>query len=412
MTKEKTQESIVSIIVQPVVVGEPRDKSQPVPLVAAKTTAQAVVVVEVVVAPSASPPASKKQKQRRRSQRNTHRLRLPHRATLANRRLDQIFFQNDTDDKDSDASSESSAAASSSSSLARSETKSEQPTRTVVFVVHHLKLQRIHHSPHIYIINNFLTLSELTHFRAHIAKGRFERSYIDKVNGNVMKQRSILATATDNCDDDDEEDTNAGSSGSSSSATTTRTTALDSSSEVVVGYNTALDDAHRTSTFLAFSKQHDSKIAAIEQRAADVLGTTSIHIEALQLVRYLPGQFFGVHHDLGEYDESTGVVGLPPKSYLSKRRLVTLFCYLNDLDPSAGGATCFPQATNTTTTNNSQNEKNDPNPLRITPVAGRAVLFSNVNRHGLPDPRTVHAGEPVLQPGTVKYGVNIWLCEE
>jgi prolyl 4-hydroxylase len=152
------------------------------------------------------------------------------------------------------------------------------------------------------------------------------------------------------------------------------------------------DTQHRTSTFLSFSKRQDSRTAAIEQRAADLLGSwTSQSVEPLQLVRYLPGQFFCVHHDMGDLDDD-GSVALPNKTPFSKRRLVTIFCYMNAVDE--GGSTYFPACGD----------------LRVAPLAGRAVVFANVKSDGLPDPRTVHAGEPVVKG--IKYGLNIWLCEE
>ena len=100
------------------------------------------------------------------------------------------------------------------------------------------------------------------------------------------------------------------------------------------------DTQHRTSTFLSFSKRQDTRTAAIEQRAADLLGSwTSQSVEPLQLVKYLPGQFFGVHHDMGDLDDD-GSVALPNKTLYSKRRLVTIFCYMNAVEE--GGATYFP----------------------------------------------------------------------
>jgi prolyl 4-hydroxylase len=152
------------------------------------------------------------------------------------------------------------------------------------------------------------------------------------------------------------------------------------------------DTQHRTSTFLSFSKRQDSRTAAIEHRAADLLGCwTSQSVEPLQLVKYLKGQFFGVHHDMGDLDDD-GCVALPQKCPYSKRRLITIFCYMNAVD--AGGSTYFPACGD----------------LRVEPRPGRAVLFANVKSDGLPDPRTIHAGEPVEKG--IKYGLNIWLCEE
>ena len=200
--------------------------------------------------------------------------------------------------------------------------------------------------------------------------------------------------------------------------------------------NVVYDNQHRTSTFVRFPKNHDAKIRTIEQRAADLLGYySSVNaVECLQLVRYKPGQFFGVHHDLGEYNEEQKRVKLPPRIWYAKRRLVTLFCYLNSVGDDftnvtrentnnaetnlTGGATYFPSA----------------HQLRVQPQAGRAVLFCNVLENGQPDVRTIHAGEPVIKrpmplndaqritsaqramPPVVnqdeaKYGLNIWLLE-
>jgi prolyl 4-hydroxylase len=171
--------------------------------------------------------------------------------------------------------------------------------------------------------------------------------------------------------------------------------ATSSSSDGTSPTATEYDSTNRTSTFVSFQKNHDRHIAAIERRAAALLGcwSSSVSVEPIQLVRYLPRQFFGVHHDLGAYDPDTGAVHLPPRQIWCKRRLVTLFCYLNAVPQ--GGATHFPACASD---------------LRVQPHPGRAVLFANILPSGLPDPRTIHAGEPVLV-GT-KYGLNIWICEE
>ncbi|GAX09747.1 hypothetical protein FisN_19Lh216 [Fistulifera solaris] len=200
--------------------------------------------------------------------------------------------------------------------------------------------EKVHAEPNIYVLENFLTTKEISHLMEFVATKRFQRSFVDGEN-NIS----------------------------------------------------SIDRSHRTSTFLSFAKQHDKTIATIEQRAADLLGTQTRALEGLQLVRYEQGQFFGVHHDLGIYDEEEDTVALPPKTTWSPRRLVTLFCYLNDC--SEGGATVFPKAQ-----------------LRVQPAAGNAVLFSNVMSGGMPDVRTLHAGEPPTSPQCVKYGLNIWFCEE
>lgn len=50
--------------------------------------------------------------------------------------------------------------------------------------------------------------------------------------------------------------------------------------------------------------------------------------------------------------------------------------------------------------------------MQATPESGTALIFTNVtrNRHNqlVADTRTVHAAEPPVGEGVVKYGVNIW----
>ncbi|CAB9525214.1 prolyl 4-hydroxylase [Seminavis robusta] len=290
----------------------------------------------------------------RRSVRDTNKIELsPNRmGTLQCRRLQELFLEEDDDDDDSATDSNR------------------------VRQVEKFRLERVFCAPQIYVVDNFLSASELEYFYSYIERMQesFERSFVD-------------ASSTS---------------------------------------DTVLDDSHRTSTFVGIPKQENKTISTIESRAANLLGCYSTEtVEPLQLVRYKVGEFFGVHHDTGDYNEETGQVALPPKTVLAKRRIVTIFCYLNTLPEKAGGATMFPQCGD----------------LRVQPKAGRAVLFPNITAEGLPDPRTVHAGEAVKKMpkkpnkssgkaeeskkkkrkttnsrffskrNPVKYGLNIWLTE-
>ena len=226
---------------------------------------------------------------------------------------------------------------------------------------------RKHNDPPIYVIDDFLTHSELEYFDSRVKELKFERSFVDNMALEEMRG------ANDSADN----------GGSYSSKKRQR--------------RAILDTTHRTSRFFGFKKQQDAKIASLERRIAGLLGCWVHQIEPLQLVRYLPGEFFNVHHDMGDLLDDDEVK-LPKKHIMLKRRVLTLFFYLNTLSEDQGGCTYFPKCGN----------------LRVQPKRGRVVIWSNVTADGLPDPRTIHAGEPVIsdQQDFAKYGLNLWICEE
>lgn len=290
----------------------------------------------------------------------------------------------------------------------------EQPTTSIRigrFVLH-----RVHASPNVYVIDNFLTAPELRYL-LHMAtrhERQYQRSYVDATTCTETLSNNNPNEDSKNCRNPQVKDDT-------------------ETSEPVESCSSRYDKSHRTSTFVSFAPHQDAKCSAIEDKAAKLLACWSSAngaVEPLQLVRYRKGQFFGVHHDLGDYHAELGTVALPPPCAVlgarnRRRRMVTLFCYLNKV-PS-GGATYFPalrgtnqrQRLNSCTFKPNDNgnvdshEDNTPphaeEGLRIEPMPGRAVLFANIVASGQPDPRTIHAGEPVLDG--VKYGLNIWICE-
>jgi hypothetical protein len=364
---------------------------------------------------------------------------LPPTHNLHSRRIHHLFFSDDNEVEDK-----------------KSEVTDLPVPKEIKFGT--VRLQPVYKSPNIYIIDQFLSSNEIQHLFSHfISKYKFQRSYVDESG-------SDSGVKIHDCEYD-QADTKSKQSQQSYTS------------------------SYRTSSFLPLNKQHDAKIASIEQKVATLFCCSSKQIEALQLVRYNgPNQFFHVHHDLGIYDESTGAVELPPKSIWYRRRIVTIFCYLNAIPTQCGGATYFPYCTNhrpqihvsnvskpshlnkvdtecdistarsndhadlvmkriqyyANVNDNAHSDGDaidscttvecDGDGLRIYPVAGRALIFSNVLSSGLPDPRTIHAGEPLKLSTTVvdkqsqcsvdistvpcknkdhdsKYGLNIWICE-
>lgn len=203
-------------------------------------------------------------------------------------------------------------------------------------------LSRVHRNPDIYIIPRFLSTQEL--------------DYLVGVIGDTTRNQGWQESFV--FDDDDIQ----------------------------------FDKDHRSSKFHAFESRQNKRVAMIESKVCDFLSCDHDAIEPLQLVRYVKGEKFGVHHDMGTYNEETDTVELPYKSTLAKRRILTIFCYLNDV-PNGGGYTHFPACDG----------------LRIRPKAGQAVVFSNVTKEGLPDKRTIHEGDEVT--AGEKYGLNIWVTE-
>jgi prolyl 4-hydroxylase len=147
----------------------------------------------------------------------------------------------------------------------------------------------------------------------------------------------------------------------------------------------------RSSSSLGFTTNQDTTITTLTLKLANLLTCQPNQVEPLQVVRYLPSQAYGPHHDMGDID-GDGRVILPGTHDGCKRRLVTVFIYLNDIEKDAGGCTHFPSSG-----------------LRITPKRGMAVVWSNINEQLRPDNRTIHEGEPVTSG--IKYGLNAWIIE-
>jgi prolyl 4-hydroxylase len=115
-------------------------------------------------------------------------------------------------------------------------------------------------------------------------------------------------------------------------------------------------------------------------RAAELTGRDPNTFEEPQIVRYKTGQRFTWH-----YDEV-------PAVHLANggQRRATLLVYLNDV--SAGGGTAFRDLG-----------------VTVTPKQGRALLFFPSDVDGVPDDRTLHAGEAPREG--LKYIAQMWLHE-
>jgi prolyl 4-hydroxylase len=115
------------------------------------------------------------------------------------------------------------------------------------------------------------------------------------------------------------------------------------------------------------------EVEPILAKAEKFLGIPRSRFEShLQVVRYKPGQEYEDHYDS---DDETPV---------EKRRTDTLLMYLNDVE--SGGHTSFPKVQ-----------------VEVTPRAGRAVHWKNVDEVGEVLPCALHGGLPVLSG-------EKWIC--
>jgi prolyl 4-hydroxylase len=122
-------------------------------------------------------------------------------------------------------------------------------------------------------------------------------------------------------------------------------------------------DPIRTSHGAAFvPHEEDLVVQAINRRLADASDTEAGNAEALYVMRYTPGQQYRPHMD-----------ALPG---LKNQREWTAIAYLNDA--FEGGATAFPKLG-----------------LSLRLGTGDVLLFCNSDSSQQPDPRMLHAGEPV-----------------
>lgn len=110
--------------------------------------------------------------------------------------------------------------------------------------------------------------------------------------------------------------------------------------------------------------------------------------EAIQVVRYEPGQEFKPHLDAFD-DSAAGRQAI--NQYNGRQRTATILIYLSG--PEAGGETVFPELG-----------------LRIAPIPRAALFWRNLRSDGAIDPRMLHGGAPVKSG--VKYAANLWLRGE
>lgn len=128
-------------------------------------------------------------------------------------------------------------------------------------------------------------------------------------------------------------------------------------------------------------------VSTIEDRIAAILPYPKEYGEDLQVVRYLPGQYYKPHYDYFNPDYP----GMQDTLEKYGQRVLTVLMYLNE--PDEGGETVFPQLM-----------------LTIKPKRGTALLFYNAFSDGTLNTNTQHGGSPVIRGE--KWIANKWIREK
>ena len=146
--------------------------------------------------------------------------------------------------------------------------------------------------------------------------------------------------------------------------------------------------AARSGSNCWISYDSDPSINAIGVRIANYVGLPLANAEAIQVIHYDSEQEYRAHFDA--YDLSSAKGQRCCKH--GGQRLVTALVYLNTV--KAGGDTEFPKLN-----------------INVKPNLGRMVVFQNTGSDSSkPDPRSLHAGKPVLDGE--KWAFNLWFHAE
>jgi prolyl 4-hydroxylase len=141
--------------------------------------------------------------------------------------------------------------------------------------------------------------------------------------------------------------------------------------------------SYRTSQTADLNYLASPGLNLLDKKICNFMGTEPFLGEVVQSQKYKPGQYYKKHCDyftplIKEYKTYTEWMG---------QRTWTFMCYLNDVEE--GGETSFPLLK-----------------LKIKPKQGMAVVWNNLYRHGLPNPKTLHEALPPISGD--KYILTKW----
>lgn len=159
----------------------------------------------------------------------------------------------------------------------------------------------------------------------------------------------------------------------------------------------------RTSSGSFLMRGGDETVKRIERRISDFTHLPVDHGESIHVLHYEPGQEYQAHFDYFHDEINTKNGG---------QRAATVLMYLSDVEE--GGETVFPAA-DTSPTNvqmlqpptNASMSACARGLLAVKPRRGDALLFWNLKPDGTLDPKSLHAGCPVVRGN--KWSATKWI---
>jgi hypothetical protein len=190
----------------------------------------------------------------RRSKRDTNAIKLEKSTSLTfHRRLQSLFFSSPTQEE--------------YESIILAVGSRRQSNNDIMSVY---RATQSSETP-IYVIDNFLTESDLDYFDEKIKSLTFEQSFVDNMNYDNDDDDTAMEVEDDSGNSDEKKQQDRSSEESIDNTPSKKKRRRRKS-------RTILDDTHRTSTFHSFRKLQDSKISTIEQRVATLMGKIGIFV--------------------------------------------------------------------------------------------------------------------------------------
>jgi prolyl 4-hydroxylase len=164
-------------------------------------------------------------------------------------------------------------------------------------------------------------------------------------------------------------------------------------------------DPIRTSEQTFLNRGVFDVVTEIEERLARITMLPSYHGEDMQVLRYHIGEKYDAHHDVGELSSKSGAALAAEGGH----RVATVLLYLSDVEE--GGETAFPDSEwidqDMAVSKTGPWSECAEGKVAVKPKKGDGLLFWSVSSENKIDPKSMHAGCPVIK-GT-KWTATKWI---